>query len=436
MGRRLEPLVFLAAAGLGWVGAMTASSPGGPLGPALVAASIEDPRGVLEAGIAAERRGDYARADALYRAAWQDASTRELAARLLRDMHDKGRYELPVDEESVESTRAALGEGFFRMETEHFVVLSNADQRWTSGRAALLERAHHQFQRVFDRLELPLHPPREKLLCVFVRDHATYAAFARENDGVEAPWIAGYYAGRANRVVLYDDRTGPSFNAAAKRLDALDEEADEAEQRAAIERRRGLRDLADRLEAHAEAIRIRVAIERDRLGEQALLSSEAKTIHEAVHLLAFNCGVQSRAIAYPFWVTEGLATGFETDNPNAAFGPDHATEKREAEFDLHAREGLLHPLEDLVRIGQTPPAAAEAADVLYSQSYALFAYLYRYERRSLAAFLRALLNEPPGGGDRGERHAELFEEHFGRADRLERRMLIRLGHDLRAVATR
>ena len=34
----------------------------------------------------------------------------------------------------------------------------------------------------------------------------------------------------------------------------------------------------------------------------------------------------------PFWITEGLATSFETDRPHAAFGPDRPAEAREEEL--------------------------------------------------------------------------------------------------------
>jgi hypothetical protein len=61
---------------------------------------------------------------------------------------------------------------------------------------------------------------------------------------------------------------------------------------------------------------------------------------------------------------------------------------------------------------------------MYAQSQALFAYLYRYHRRSLSNFMAAIHDEPTGPSS-DSRRVGLFEEHFGNVRSLETRMLKR-----------
>src|SRR5262249_52989303 len=138
----------------------------------------------------------------------------------------------------------------------------------------------------------------------------------------------------------------------------------------------------------------------------------------------FNCGVQSRARQYPFWLTEGLAMSFETDAPDNAFGPDHGSETRQAEFEGMLEKHRLFDLETLVQLNIPPDREADTADVMYSQSYSLFEYVFRYERRALGAYLSDVWAEPAGSIS-PRRHFEMFTARFGDPAGVERRWLKR-----------
>ncbi|TVQ31922.1 MAG: DUF1570 domain-containing protein [Phycisphaeraceae bacterium] len=425
MKLRAEALVFVLAVLAGWslsagIGLTAAQRAG-----AEVRQAEGDPSASMRAGEAARRRGDLHEADRHFRRAWTAVSHRAEAARALRELHRASGFQTPVDETAFAETQALLGDGFVRHETARFVILSDADRDWTRDKASLLERAYHQFFRVMDRLEYPAVPPRHKLQCVLFSDHAMYVAFASVHDGVDAPWIAGYYAGLSNRVVFYDDSTGPSFVRAFDQLSEIEQSAAEMRNEARAARRERREETARNLWAHADEIARNVDRERARLHREAEQASKSKTIHEAIHLLAFNSGVQSRSHQYAFWITEGLASSFETDRPEAAFGPDHVTKSRMEEFDAHRADGSLFDLETLVELIRPPSDEAEVADVMYSQSYALLAYLYRYERRSLGEYLASVLEEPPGFIS-PQRQGELFRKAFGDPRSLENRWRRRL----------
>src|SRR5690606_24946351 len=205
--------------------------------------------------------------------------------------------------------------------------------------------------------------------------HAAYAAFAREHDGVEAGWVAGYYASRTNRVVFYNDATGPALRNAAQQIEQYREMAQTAERRAVSARSAEERESAAALREQAKRFKAHLNAEQSRLQDQVEAASITKTIHEATHLIAFNCGLQSRAHQYPFWLTEGLASSFETLDARKAFGPDASMEGREREFAEVVRQGKLAPLDVLVQLNSLTDADAETARAMYAQAQALFRYL-------------------------------------------------------------
>ena len=65
-----------------------------------------------------------------------------------------------------------------------------------------------------------------------IYDVGDYADFARRTDKVQAPWVAGYYASGSNRIVMYDDATGPTFARANQQVAELEKQADEARKQA------------------------------------------------------------------------------------------------------------------------------------------------------------------------------------------------------------
>lgn len=296
---------------------------------------------------------------------------------------------LRADEAAVTSTLSMLGQGFTRTETDHFVILSDCDRAWTQARAGMLERANHQFTRFMERLEREPGALDAKLQVVLINDHAAYAAFARTRDGVTAPWVAGYYAAFTNRAVFYNDATapvhpepGPSRASAAP-------------------------SIAPRQARAAE-------------GEAASITT-AKTLHEAIHLVAFNRGLQSRARQAPFWLTEGLACSFESDQPTRSLGPDRPVKEREEEFDAVVEKGALIPLEALVAMNHAPEDDVSVS-AMYAQSYMLFRHLFRHKREQLAAYFDDLNNEPPGFAS-PRRHSEMFEARFGDPRAVEKALM-------------
>lgn len=374
-------------------------------------------------GDLAVTRGDYAGADALYRIALADPEQRTVASARLHALHELNQFKLPIDDNAVIELQGWLGHRFTRYETEHFVVLSDAGRQGALSRGRTMERARHQYFRVMDKLGSPIVPPKSKLLCVYFSMHSDYARFASDRDNVDTGWIAGYYTGVGNRVVFYDDATSPRFTQARGVIGEYETTLAQAQERMTDARRGRDRESAEQLAAYTEDLQQRIRSESKRLDEEADRVAESKTIHETIHLLAFNSGLQSRARLYPFWFTEGLASSFETEQPGSSFGPDRPTPRRVAEFSEALDDGRAIPLAALVRMTEAGHghSHARAAEALYAQAHALFVYLFEHEREAMTAYVDSLLSESPGQIS-GERHAALFEAAFGDPAALERRL--------------
>lgn len=365
--------------------------------------------------------GRVAEADRLLRIVLKTDPDQQRAATMLRTLYTNYGLELAVDESSLSLVRDQLGEDnrdFARYESRHFVVLSNAPRDWTNQRLALLERTHFQYTRMMKLMGLQSVPPANKLICVLFDEHTDYAAFARRTDRVEAPWVAGYYASGSNRIVMYDDATGPTFAEANRQIEQLQQQAEQARRQA----RSAHRSQMDRAQDYAKRVREHADREAERIRALVRAASDAKAVHEAAHLIAFNCGLQSRSRRYPFWLTEGLATNFETEDATGAFGPDRPIDARERDFDRRMEAGALLPLRDLVQLVDIGHFESDHAGVAYAQSYALFRYLYRSNRDQLAQMFRDIEREPAGPIS-PERMLELFEQRIGPVDLVEREWL-------------
>ncbi|UCD74015.1 MAG: DUF1570 domain-containing protein [Phycisphaerales bacterium] len=329
---------------------------------------------------------------------------------------------LPTESQAYTSARDLLPDQFAEHETRRFVVLSDARTNAARNQAERLERTWHQFHRFARRIGLKPLPLRHRLVCILFASRDDYQLFGRTHDEVTDPWIAGYYSPRYDRVVFYDIESNPSLTRARiklrqmrARMDRLGNDLDRAEQFGRDEQATSLRHSLIRYQRH-------LASEQQRVDEFASSADIATTIHEATHQLMFHTGVQSPQLQYPIWICEGLATSFETDSPDEAFGPDHEYAPRRRPFQQVLADDALIELPRLVTITDLTGSRDEQVKTVYHQSYALVTWMSRFRRTELRNYLVLMLKEPPGRPE-PQRHLELFEEAFGDVRILQRAWL-------------
>jgi len=299
-------------------------------------------------------------------------------------------------------TRALLGPLFGAHRTEHFVILTDAEPGVALAHGRLMERAREEFHRFAREHRLSLREPDHRLVSILFASRADYASFARTRDGVDSSWIAGYYSIPANRIVFYD---------AGLLTPPPDPQGGQAaHEGSGAPARQGARALG-RSEAGASwraDLRRRHAIDR--------------TIHETIHLLAFNTGLQSPETRYPLWVSEGLALSFEPGSTrigglnrpaphagNPASVPSTGLGRDRLYRSLRA-EGELLSWRRVISAERVPdhPAAVQA---FYAQSSVLFRHLARYHPESFRAYLLHLDDRSADVS-----HEAFFEHSFGPVD--------------------
>lgn len=370
----------------------------------------------LELAARAERRGQLELAEDAYRRVLDGCPLHQGARRALIRL--AGGRPLPRTSQAYEQARSNLPDRFLEFETKRFIVLSDADWQWTRAQAQRLERTHHQFQRFARRLRLEPLPLRHKLICVLFADRAEYQHFAGAHDDVADPWIAGYYSPKHDRVVFYRGEANPSVVEARSKLRQMGTDIDSIARQADHAMRQGQREQAAVLRQHRQRYREHLLQERRRVDAFAEQISIATTVHETTHQLLFHTRIQTPRIQYPIWISEGLATAFETDATGGAFGPDHEyAPRREAFEELLGDDGLID-LRDLVTWTRIATNEEQTVHAVYQQSYALVTWLNRCRAGQLSRYLQLMLVEPPGSIE-PDRYRRLFEEAFGDIDRLQ-----------------
>ncbi len=326
------------------------------------------------------------------------------------------------------ATRELLPARFREFESPHFIIFSDADAGQIQRMQEQLERAHDEFHRFCRRVRLTPEPLRHKLVSVLFAERTEYREFARKQDAVVDPSVAGYYAPSRDRAVFYDARTNPSVVDAEKTLSEMAEDLRELERESDAARQEHLRQNLAQYEAHYHR-------ERAKLERFVRQVEAATTVHEAIHQLLYHTGIQSRQIEYPVWIAEGLATTFETDNTSKAFGPDQAYHPRQDAFRELLEEDRLLPLETLILLTPASLAHRPNAKDIYHQSYALTRWLLRTRPAAMRDYLDRIRREPSGEPS-PKRLRQLFEASFGAVNTTEHRWLrdeSRRASDVRVV---
>jgi len=329
---------------------------------------------------------------------------------------------LAIESRPFRLSRNQLPPRFRQYETKRFVVLSDAEVSWTRHQAERLERAHHQFHRWCKRMDLQPKPIRHKLVAVFFADRDDYVSFAEEYENVTEPWMCGFYSPANDRLVFYDIETSPDLINARSQLQRMHEHINIIRYGPAHHHANVAPDENVHRSDSLERLRDYHEKQQERIEKYIEQMSAATTLHEAIHQLLFHTRIQSPYVQYPLWVSEGLATAFETDTPRNAFGPGFEYEPRRQRFREHLQNDNLIPLEEFVTIVR-PPNDRDGVDVLYHQSYALMTYLNRYHDDALLTYLKRMGDRRPGALS-ADQHRAVFEQCFGDISRLENQWLV------------
>lgn len=268
---------------------------------------------------------------------------------------------------------AELPAGFDFLLTKHYVVCFDTSRSYAQWCAALFEKLHDAFLNYWKKAGVEIEAPRRALVVVIFADRQRYEAFAARDLGAAADRVVGYYNLLTNRITTFD-LTG------------------------------------------SDALSRRPAGSASRAGLEILSSPEAAglvstLVHEASHQMAFNSGLHRRLAPVPLWVSEGVATFFETPDPGGRGwrGIGGVNRPRLEKFLAGYRPGVL----DSIVAGDEPFRDADEGLDAYARAWALTAFLAQTRKAALADYLALVAAKAPLGPDDPDQRRRDFVEAFG-----------------------
>lgn len=268
---------------------------------------------------------------------------------------------------------AELPSGFDVLVTKHYVVCFDTTRDYARWCVSLFERLHDAFANYWEKAGLDLSAADRPLVVVIFSSRTDYEKHAAAELGDAAGRVVGYYNLLSNRVTTFD-LTGSDALARAGRSPG-------------------------------------------RAGLDALASPEAAgmvstLVHEATHQMAFNCGMHQRLAAVPLWVSEGVATYFETPDLRSQKGwrgIGGVNRPRLEQVLGNVRPGMLADIVGSDEAFRDPAGALDA----YARAWALTSFLVSTRKDQFVGYLRKIAAKPPlAEDDAATRNAE-FEAAFG-----------------------
>lgn len=314
----------------------------------------------------------------------------------------------------AEALANEFGEGTYLRVTPHYLLVYDTPHAWADSRAQLLERAHEAYYRVMGQAGFVPKPIDGRLVGVLFNEHRDYLAYGHDRDGIDVSSAGGYYSPLSNRIAMFNTQSSPQLAKQRRQIAQLEQTIDRATQLADAAGQAGDMTRA----AHYRQLKIQalnhVSLLRNQVQRGAGLNNISQTIHEATHQLAFNSGIQSRRAMNPFWLSEGLATNFETMSPAVPFGPGQDNLVRRRALREAAKAGKLEALSSFVRRVQLDGVDDDQRERLYAQAWGLFSFLFETRRDPLRHYMQDVAAGRGGGS--GEQLAAHFEKIFGPMD--------------------
>jgi hypothetical protein len=276
----------------------------------------------------------------------------------------------------VEQARALadeLGSHFELLRTRHYVIATSTGHPYAEWCGDLFERLLDAFLAHWRAEGLELSEPAWPLPVIIFADEREFKTYASAEAGHFGETSKGYYSVRTNRIILYDLTAGKG----KKKAPSLAE------------------------------IKKRTA---------AAVFNVATIVHEATHQIAFNSGMHTRYADNPLWLTEGMATYFETPDLDGGQGWKTVGQVNRMRFNLFLdfarRRRKKDSLSTLITQAERFSDSRKAADA-YSEAWALTYFLYEKHREPYVRYLKHVAQKPPLiFGESSARLAE-FKSAFG-----------------------
>jgi hypothetical protein len=266
--------------------------------------------------------------------------------------------------------------------TEHFRIIRQAQTCDIDKIAGLLNHTYERFHAVFSDIGFAVDSPKENLTWICFDDSRSFNNYTAQADKMDLSWLSSYYSTKTNIVAII--KPGEISDAPKRSVSCVPESSG------------NILAISVNPESQNEADTVRVA-------------------HEAAHQLAFNTGMQKRNVMYPLWVSEGLATMFETAFSGSC---DTIRSSRLVEMQKHNR---LCRLSEFITITRLPPDAERQKD-FYAQAWGVFKFLSENHKDGLVNYFAELYKLEPGPRSKTSLYNE-FVGSFGSVKQMDKSWL-------------
>lgn len=279
--------------------------------------------------------------------------------------------------ELAEKSLALMPQGAKSIITEHFVVCYDTTDVYARWNANLYERMYKGMVRFWKEKGIELEPPRFPMVALIFSHQDDYVDYSkRDFRGGENTF--GYYTQTTNRLATFD-------------LTGIEGMLPPGAQ---VQREELITEIFARPQAERQV---------------------ATILHEACHQIAFNTGLQRRLGDYPFWLSEGIATFFESPDFNSSSGWGGTGKINYFNLSNLRQYARIRPADslmkllvqdDLLRRGETSTAA-------YAESWGLTYFLIKRKPKNFVEYLKLLRERLPGNPADAKQRLDDFRSCFG-----------------------
>jgi hypothetical protein len=290
-----------------------------------------------------------------------------------------------------EMSKALLEEmpaGFRIHRTDHYIFCYNTSDAYAKWTAALFERLYRGFYNFWKSRGVELLEPRFPLVALVFEDQTSYLRYAETELGEAARSMLGYYHMMSNRVSSFDLTGIEGLIAPGQKVDRIE--------------------LVQRILAQPQAER-----------------TVATIVHEAVHQLAYNSGLQVRLADNPLWVSEGLAVFFESPDTSHGSGWRSIGKINQHNLMIFKRYLAVRTADSLTQLisDDSRFRQADTSAYAYAECWALTYFLLKTQTKQYIAYLKDLASQDPLGENDAKTRIEQFQKHFGEIAKVERQFM-------------
>lgn len=274
-------------------------------------------------------------------------------------------------------------DGQFRsLKSNDLVVVYNTSPAYASWVKGIYLRLTVAFKNFWKNKGLELESPDVPLCVIIFRSKSEFDAYSKRTLGSIQGNALAYYNVQSNRVIMYD-LTGVA-QVGGKRVSSS---------------------------AQLNSI----------LRQPAAEAMVATIVHEAVHQISYNSGLQNRFGPYPFWLNEGMAMFFEVPDLKSKrgwHGIGKVNNVRLNQIKLMIRGETTQFFDNILR-NDTRFREADQLLNAYAESWALNFYLIQREPKKYVAYLKEIKEMTPLSEPTPEERIALFQKHFGSIEHIK-----------------